>query len=654
MIRNGGTWVVRASLIFAIGFSISGRTAEHVDPGVTQTAGGTLEFRWNRSQLGTLGFEVSGPINANEAMPEGFDRFDLTASSGVTVRTHGNAVQQLTDGLIFVRGGYVLSTPQGSIDLRDFSLRLRPGSPPVFDLVTGHGETPFFADNAMVESARNGAGVSISTMDLRLSPLLAQRLGKSAAAGALVGSLRLSSDTRNRRASRAVEEEACPASTRWPGQAVPGHPGQLYRVDAFLEGFVVQITGCRDCTGPEGQGEIKLTPTTILRNSVNDGGAQPTVTGDQRGTSTASFSADIPWRSKFSRDCPPYGNDQHPYLVWNFYRVTAAGQLEQLARSGLKHGHTAQNSVCAKHPQSNHVLGLGCEDVYGAGDNDAPDALGPRAEVIPSTGQWARCGSIYDPQCVGKPLNFKNYDDFTYRLLVPETIADPTAHPGDRYFVEAWYVVRDDIDVYNTMTHRQVTFHWHLTNAMWTIDEGNQVQLGPVIDAWVDPQRSREGGRNTEVVTPHGRIKVAVQTTPLGPGRIRYDYVVMNVDYSSTTTKGKEPNLRIASSRGILAFEVPVSVGVAVSEVTFADADRDPGNDWHSTRQGGAVKWQATSANELTWGTLYRFSFVADRQPGSAAVMLTAGGIAPQSIFKAEVLAPESTAPTSRASPLRH
>jgi len=33
---------------------------------------------------------------------------------------------------------------------------------------------------------------------------------------------------------------------------------------------------------------------------------------------------------------PPHTNDQHPYLVWNFYRL-ADGRLEQIGVSGAKH-----------------------------------------------------------------------------------------------------------------------------------------------------------------------------------------------------------------------------------------------------------------------------------------------------------------------------
>ncbi|MDP1270841.1 hypothetical protein, partial [Klebsiella pneumoniae] len=49
---------------------------------------------------------------------------------------------------------------------------------------------------------------------------------------------------------------------------------------------------------------------------------------------------DAAWIPKFQTlsfyDIPGYPRDQHPFLVWNMYRI-ADGRIEQLGASGVKH-----------------------------------------------------------------------------------------------------------------------------------------------------------------------------------------------------------------------------------------------------------------------------------------------------------------------------
>ena len=40
--------------------------------------------------------------------------------------------------------------------------------------------------------------------------------------------------------------------------------------------------------------------------------------------------ADVPWFTKFTGPFPPYNNDQHPYLIWNMYRIDSNGKMEQI------------------------------------------------------------------------------------------------------------------------------------------------------------------------------------------------------------------------------------------------------------------------------------------------------------------------------------
>ncbi len=604
--------------------------------------GGDFEISWNRSLLTNLGLEISAPLARKEVTATGFDRFALSESSELSVVTQGASVQTLSAGTIAIKGGYQLTTPKGNISLENFTLRRRPGATAEFDLVTAYGETPFYVDNLLIEPGADGQSISVRTMDLRISPSLAARLDKPEVRGWLVATLRLTAHIVA--GTSAVLKEACPISSRWPGMSVPGHTGQHYVADIFMQSFAVQLTGCQDCTGPGGHGRIKLTPTTILRNNVNDGTFEPTVAGDAHGTSSVAYAADIPWRNMFSGDCPPYGNDQHPYLTWALYRINAAGQLEQVGRAGIKHAHTAQNGECVDNPSSNHILGRGCGDVYGAGDNDAADALGPRSEIIPATGQWGRCGSIYDPQCTGKLSGFAGSDPWKYRLAIPESEIDGTREPGARYIFEAWYVVRDDVDPYNSMAHVPLEFSWYATNRLWIVKPTGGVKLGSVIDQWVNPEQPGEDADNEEIRTPNGRIKVAVRATPLGTGRFRYDYAVMNFDFAQTQTSGREPNLRIISTHGINSFSVSVASHDKLSHLSFAGATEDSNNDWLPTIKAGQITWVGPEQNELTWGSLFRFSFESDQPPASTSVHLYTEGKATHPLLEAKLFTREQRA----------
>ena len=111
---------------------------------------------------------------------------------------------------------------------------------------------------------------------------------------------------------------------------------------------------------------------------------------------------EVPWHEKFSGNFPPYDNDQHPYLVWNMYRLSN-GVMEQIGISPLKHAFLTINNGCTC--SDFHILGVGCNDTYGVLNNDSLGDLTLRPEITAYTGIWKRCGSIFDPDCDGLPNN---------------------------------------------------------------------------------------------------------------------------------------------------------------------------------------------------------------------------------------------------------
>jgi hypothetical protein len=164
-----------------------------------------------------------------------------------------------------------------------------------------------------------------------------------------------------------------------------------------------------------------------------------------------------------------------------------------------------------------------------------------------------------------------------------------------------------------------------------------------VINLWVDPANPPLGGSNTEVATPEGHARVAVLTTALGGGLYRYDYAVMNLDFARALidpAHASEPNLHVLSAAGFSAFELPISPAATLSDFAFSDLDEDNGNDWSVSETGTTLRWQAPAANTLDWGTLYRFSFTADRAPLAASAALDVATAGFPAGYKALTLSP--------------
>lgn len=586
------------------------------------TAGGSVQLTWNDSLLSLLHIEKSPAIESPNLTTAASDQLQLSSASTLVASVSGQSVQRIEVASLAVEGGYRLTTATRIVSLESFVLRKRPGMETIFDLVTQYGEVPFYVNNMLVEPTVDGKSIRVRSMDVRISPWLANLLGKPEVIGWPVASMRVTASIAT--GSPSPLRESCPVSLRWPGMRVLDHPGERYHTDVFMQSLVVEMTGCEHCSGPAGQGRLKVTPTTILRNNVNDGKPEETVSDDPRGISNDLFAADVPWRNMFSQNCAPYNNDQHPYLTWSLYRINAAGQLEQVGRAGVKHAHTAQNSECVSNQNSNHVLGRGCADVYGTGDNDAQDALGPRSEIIPFTGQWGRCASIFDPKCTGKQVIFTAGDPWQYRLGVPESLLAHLTRSGDRFVFEAWYVVRDDVNPYNSMAHVPVEFSWYATNGLWAVHQTQRPVLGAVIDEWVDADHADNLSDSQELATPSGRIKAAVRASRLQSGNYRYDFAVMNVDFAIVKTSGREPDLRLLSNHGIDSVSITTSSSDKVTAITFADADQDSSNDWRATEDHQKIIWRGSARNELTWGSLFRFSFESNQPPKPTKVRLDA------------------------------
>ena len=202
-----------------------------------------------------------------------------------------------------------------------------------------------------------------------------------------------------------------------------------------------------------------------------------------------------------------------------------------------------------------------------------------------------------------------------------ESSIDPTANPGATWLFESWYVVQDDVNIYNTMATRPFSSTYTQATNAWSATNGSPFRLGPAIDRWVDPNASALLMTNRELVTDEGHAKVAVKVIDLGGGSYRYNYAVMNLDFSRAVKQGTPPNLEVLRNLGFNSFSMPV-LATSISGIAFEDGDGNAANNWTAQVAGGRVTWSAPVGNELNWGTLFSFSFVANARPFDAQTSL--------------------------------
>jgi hypothetical protein len=623
--------------------------------------GGESAFRWNRSLLSNYGIEIQPLSGTKERDARDYERLNVGEQTTLDFRNDPSGFAGFIRGSLALQGGFNVIHAKGTIALREPRLAAHAGDPFRLDLVDSHGTAWFYVDRLMyeIEGGPSSPTLMIKASDLRVAKALARKFGAPQLQGMAVANLKLAS--RIQVEGRSGTPHAPQAAARWPGTPVAGQSGATYQADVFMYYFDTQIMreGV-DHFDPSAGTKIVLAPSSTLRNNRNDGaqqvtvpcaqapcGSPPPMLPDPLGSSTATYAADVAWYTKFTGPFAPYNNDQHPFLIWNLYRIDADGRIEQIGRSGVKHAWLTTNASCDSGTGNYHILGRGCVDTYSQNNNDEISDLGPRSEIIPAKGQWGRCGSVYDRDCDGNDDGLstpcsniggggEGCRNWAFRLAVHEDEIDPSLNPGATYWVESWYVVRDDVNIYNTMQTRALSFAKNAGN--WTSvdapsdDAITGLKLGPAIDRWLARGTASANARSTDIDTANGRGRVAVKVTALGDGRWRYDYVVSNFDYAVAELQGTEPNLRVVSNVGFTAFEVQTDAATALQSPVFSDGDRNPSNDWTLTTTASLLRWETgsvgsppTSTHGLNWGGMFRFSFETSNAPVAGVLRLRDG-----------------------------
>ncbi len=601
--------------------------------------GGTIEVRWNRDLAGDLGLRISPPAEAHAGLTtRGRDEFDVRANGSIEFHVVDGYFRGFDAGSLQAKGGYTMTLPNGdTLDFVDFRLVPSGRDPLILDFVGSDGKAWFYIDRLMYELLDHDSVLSVGTMDMMISPAFAERIGHPEVANWPIADLAMTTDVQ----TQGPGAMPLASNPHWPGDAAPD--GGRYEADLFMQTFSMSYTRCQSCTGNNGTGKVVFTPSSTLKNNVNAGSLATTIPGQgDAGISSALWAASISWNMKFSGNVPPYNNDQHPYLIWNMYRIGADGVIEQIGRSGVKHAWLTTNGGCldpADH--DSHILGRGCSDTYSTGNNDTNSDLGPRSEIVPAQGLWGRCGSIYDPGCVGSQTANPN-SNWDQRMIVREHQISPTKNPGATYLFESWYIARDEINPYNSMATVVGNPNW--TGSTWSPGSNSGYKLGPAIDRWVDPTNPPANAMNRDLASTEGRAKVAVKVTDLGNGRWRYDYAVMNVDFARAAVSGSNPNYRVESNDGFNDFSVGVPVGAMVSALPGRRGEIDPGYNWRAYLDGARVGWSTSAAlpgfsggshlgtgaqpKPLNWGEMATFTLIADRAPveGSARLNVERAG----------------------------
>lgn len=346
---------------------------------------------------------------------------------------------------------------------------------------------------------------------------------------------------------------------------------------------------------------------------------------------------DAVWVPKFSQtgQYTFEPRDQHPFLVWNMYRISN-GRIEQLGGSGVKHAFFSLNFNCDLPGCSylnGNILGPGCEDVYSSSTNNSNQNQGPRGDIEPAGGLFFSTCSFFDPGCVGSQTN--NSSSFENRLLIDESELDT---PGAEYFLDSWYVVQHDVDIFNSMGYHPITPT--VSGNGWSFPTG-PFSTGSPLEKWVavnDPDPladhvqidvpSETPGAPYPGNQPQGHLRVLARADEVEPGVWRYNYAVMNFDFS----------------RGVDRIDIPFSASAQLLDSRFGSpvVDGVAGDPWAVSRAGNTLSFVAPANNVLGWFNLYNFEVETNAPPAEtpASVILHAAESGSPATLSADVVAP--------------
>ncbi|MFY9342688.1 MAG: hypothetical protein WAT39_09375 [Planctomycetota bacterium] len=339
----------------------------------------------------------------------------------------------------------------------------------------------------------------------------------------------------------------------------------------------------------------------------------PAYPGGEIGFSAANYMCNpgtvtIPWQAAMQPNHPKFG-----FLI---VRESGGRMVQVSDYSYVKHAFTSINGnsgpcTPCQNPGTGSVMGIGCYDVYGAGNNGDRYYLGPAPELNPWLGTWNPVGSYFDrgDPAVAPPANMDGarslsstqvsaFDVVKNRVTVKES---ELGVAGATYYYQIHLIHQGEALAKrnNNLRNRGATFTWGGTS--WSTANVGTSQSGSVLNRWSGATYNAAANG-----TDDGQFGVAVKVTGPVNGFWHYEYAVQNID----------------NQRGGAAFRLPICAGARVQNVGTRDIDANPLNDWTSSVTSGEIAFLATAGNAHRWNQLFNFWFDCDAAPtaGNATI----------------------------------
>jgi len=558
-----------------------------------QASGGQVDMKFMYNKLQDMNIQVSPkPQFSDQHWDYNHLVFPISRNSSLELQMPYGNIEKVTAGFLAVDSDFSLSNGKYTVKVNSF--KLVPVSSPQkdsdivkFNLLDQNDRHLFTINSVHIEYDKDKGLLLMSNMDLFASKELAQLLHSPILENQAVGQIHTYNNlTIPDNAQKELRGTTCATHPIWP----PDGDVDVALIDIGSVQWMRNI----------GTDRIIVAPSAQLKNI---------------GT------AEVPWYQQFTTPGhDPYNNDQHPFLNWAIYREVD-GRFEQLGVSGVKHAFLTINSNCTINCNDSHILWLGCEDVYGVGNNDSSFALGPRAEIEAYTGVWENCGSFFDPlPCTGNHQQSSNGTDENRLTVYTDDLTDVN---NTGMYMQAWYLIRDDINIFNSMGYRSISPVE--SGGGWNMNRGPTFTNGPALDNYVTPNTISSMESSQTITTSEGQFTVAVKVVDLGAGLFRYNYAIENYDF--------DPRF--------INYHIPLATSALVSDTVFVDPEHDDANNWQFSHNNGVLSIQGNAQNEQDWGMLFSFSFTTNAPPIQARITIDAAHPVISTTVKATILSPD-------------
>ena len=336
-------------------------------------------------------------------------RFEVGPNSFFTILVFNNVLRGPEPGSMGLIWGNsaVLPEPLNASSNQLVIEKIPSGEP--FDLVVRDGKTGFVFFNIeghLYEYDAAAHLLSIKGGRLLISEELANKLGRPADAGVIVGEISI-------------------ATTMYPIEITTV-------VNGAVQSSILPPRG----GGAQSAPDAVPGPDIIVGDlpDLEQFGSNGSQVGLGVGTTSCNNgNVEVDWFSLPDVD--------HPVIPQNLYRMSGGAsnddRFEQVGQSWLKHaffalednacGFGCNTSGCAT---GSHLC-VGCSDPYDAGLNADQDGLGSRAWVNPFTGVFPSTAANHSGHV---------HTGVTHRILVEGSDLNTTLNPGATYYAEAQYV----------------------------------------------------------------------------------------------------------------------------------------------------------------------------------------------------------------------